>query len=291
MDLCINSFFLFNLFCSMRDLPCQPNSGRQRKTIQEERTTLISRSEFLAMAKIHQHTFTLKRKKKKKTTKVAVWFQINGMIKQSLVFATKNAIFVLWFGKKILQPTYNFEAPMQLLCPFYQPSWLEAVIINGSCRFWVAEKRWNSCNLCRPLPEKNTGWKGLLMPQLTPLYGHLDYKIQDDEWMRDLTTTLLQQLPSVFFHKSLSPIPALKMWCPGSGRAISSRHVLPTLLKADKVNTTKVSRANYTTIKYATERLTIDTNKDLQALLPLVKIVLDNRDWRYLTLKNYWKKL
>ena len=53
-----------------------PAKQRQtEKTIQEERTTLISRSEFLAMAKIHQHTFTLKRKK---TTKVAVWFQING---------------------------------------------------------------------------------------------------------------------------------------------------------------------------------------------------------------------
>ena len=38
------------------------------------------------------------------------------------------------------------------------------------------------------------------------------------------------------------------------------------------MNTTKVSRAKlHNHIKYATERLTIDTNADLQALLPLVK--------------------
>lgn len=155
---------------------------------------------------------------------------------------------------------------------FYQPSWLEAVIINGSCRFWVAEKSGETVAIFAGHYRKKYGLKGLLMPQLTPYMGIWTIRIQDDEWMRDLTTTLLQQLPSVFFT-SLCLHPGIKDVMPWKWKGYQQQtrftYIIDAAEKSEYHKGIQGKLHNH--IKYATERLTIDTNADLQALLPLVK--------------------
>ena len=69
------------------------------------------------------------------------------------------------------------------------------------------------------------------MPQLTPYMGIWTIKIQDDEWMRDLTTTLLQQLPSVFFT-SLCLHPGIKDVMPWKWKGYQQQTRFTYLIKA-----------------------------------------------------------
>jgi hypothetical protein len=155
---------------------------------------------------------------------------------------------------------------------FYQPEWLEAVVDKGCCRFWVAEKSGEIVALFAGHYRKKYGLHVLLMPQLTPYMGIWSPVMQDDERMRELTTALLQQLPSVFFT-SLCLNPGIKDAMPWKWRGYQQQTRFTYLIKASDKRDYRagIQGKLLNHIKYATERLTIDVNADLRALLPLVK--------------------
>ena len=192
---------------------------------------------------------------------------------QRLVFATKNChLCIMVWREDITAYTHYCEANAAIVPLFYTPQWLEAVVDKGSCRFWVAQQSGETVALFAGHYRKKYGLKVLLMPQLTPYMGIWTPVMYNDDWVRELTAELLRQLPSVFFT-SLCLYPGIKDVMPWKWKGYQQQTRFTYVIEAAEksVYHKSIQGKLHNHIKYATERLTIVTSADLQALLPLVK--------------------
>ncbi|MBK8698916.1 MAG: hypothetical protein IPN29_05005 [Saprospiraceae bacterium] len=160
---------------------------------------------------------------------------------------------------------------MDRLPVFYMPQWLDAVCIKGEWGVRMVEEGGNIRAIFPFHLRKKYGLGALVMPQLTPYLGIWMSEPTSEENFRTYAKALTASLPRVFYT-SLCFHPGVVDWLPWKwmGYLQQSRYTYRILGQTTSLFESSLGTKLNNHIQYASSRLTLTEEKDVDALYELI---------------------